>query len=42
MNNQLWDRIAEAAEGKQTIEAADLALALIELAKLRNGAAMPL
>ncbi|HVX14147.1 MAG TPA: hypothetical protein VHC22_23375 [Pirellulales bacterium] len=34
MNNVLWDRIAEMAQGKRTTEAVDLALALIELRDL--------
>jgi hypothetical protein len=31
MINELWDRIAATGEGKATADAADLALALIEL-----------
>ena len=31
MNNELWDRLADAANGKQTIEMVELASALLEL-----------
>ncbi|MGH7140537.1 MAG: hypothetical protein ACREHD_32790 [Pirellulales bacterium] len=31
MNKELWDRLTEAANGRRTIEAVDLASALVEL-----------